>query len=69
MEPEYHALTIDYYNGKPYWNQVQRTLDDVHKHLERYCQRRCHVFIFTKMKEHNGLRLVKQIKDYNAPER
>ncbi|HAI18644.1 MAG TPA: hypothetical protein DCM10_11780 [Xanthomarina gelatinilytica] len=34
----YQAMTISRYNGKTYWTKSKPTLDEVYKHLDRYCE-------------------------------
>ncbi len=64
---EYHALTVDVKNGKTYWNQSQKDVKAVHAHLKRYCNRHCHVFIFTKNNNEDGDLILKEhIKNYNG---
>ena len=59
---KYHAMTIDYYNGKTYWNKSKDKLKDVYEHLQRYCHRRCHVLIFKENKPNHGLEFVKRMR-------
>jgi|TARA_R110002126_G_scaffold261489_1_gene404364 uncharacterized protein YbbK (DUF523 family) len=64
---KYHAMTVDYYNGKTYWNKSKDKLKDVYEHLQKYCHRRCHVLIFKEKNPSNGLEFVKRIENYNEP--
>lgn len=42
----YQAMTISRPTGTTYWNKSKPTLEQVYRHLDRYCHKYCDVLIY-----------------------
>lgn len=42
----YQAMTISKPTGTTYWNKSKPTLEQVYRHLDRYCHKYCDVLIY-----------------------
>jgi hypothetical protein len=42
----YQAMTISKPTGTTYWNMSKPTLEQVYRHLDRYCHKYCDVLIY-----------------------